>query len=245
MNKKLVLFALIGTLLLGSKSLAAELPASTFYVPIEYDFVDVKPGDWYFSAAKYAKAQGIFNGNDKGEFNPKSNITRAEMAQILYNIKTTEKTNANSYGVSDKWYKPAMEYALSENITSSKIKATDFGAGAQLSRSEVFDMMYSFGLSEGFAKDISIDTNALEVFADKAKVQSENKTAITWLVANKILNGQLNGGKLYINPSASITRAEVATIMQNLNDYTSKVKSNIDGKSFVIVVKANPTTGYV
>lgn len=71
-----------------------------------------------------------------------------------------------------------MEYALSENITSSKIKATDYGAGSELSRAEVFDMMYSFGLSESFAKAISIDTNALEKFADSAKVQNENRNAI-------------------------------------------------------------------
>lgn len=64
--------------------------------------IDVKPSDWYFNAAKYAKANGILNGNEKGEFNPKGKITRAEMAQILFNIKTTSKTNANSFEVSDK-----------------------------------------------------------------------------------------------------------------------------------------------
>lgn len=246
MKKRIIALAAIFTLTLGTIANAeGQIGISGINIPIQKDFVDVNVGDWFYSAAKYAKAEGIFNGNEKGEFSPRSNITKAEMAQILFNIKSKSKSNANSYGVSDKWYKDAMEYALSENIVSSKIKATDYGAGSQVSRAEVFDMMYSFGLSEGFAKEISIDTNALEKFADKSKIQSENINAITWLVTNQILNGQLNNNKLYLNPSASITRAEVATIMQNLNSFTSKVKVVTEGKNLVIYAKATSGTGFV
>ena len=87
MFKKITLFSILFALVLVTKTNAMEIISSGVNIPLENDFVDVKPGDWYFEAAKYSKSQGIFQGNEKNEFSPKSNITRAEMAQILFNIK--------------------------------------------------------------------------------------------------------------------------------------------------------------
>lgn len=49
-------------------------------------FSDVKNGAWYYDAVMYMAERGYINGYPDGTFKPNSYITRAEIAQIMYNI---------------------------------------------------------------------------------------------------------------------------------------------------------------
>lgn len=46
--------------------------------------------DWAKAAVAYAAENGIVNGKDENKFDPKGNATRAELAQIFFNILKTE-----------------------------------------------------------------------------------------------------------------------------------------------------------
>lgn len=48
------------------------------------DYEDIS--DWAFTAVRYCVENGILNGNTNGTFNPKGNVTRAELAVILNNL---------------------------------------------------------------------------------------------------------------------------------------------------------------
>ncbi|KGR80132.1 S-layer homology domain-containing protein [Ureibacillus manganicus] len=48
-------------------------------------FHDVKEGDWYYHSVKRASYYGLVAGDEKGNFNPDSKITRQEMAVMLNN----------------------------------------------------------------------------------------------------------------------------------------------------------------
>ncbi len=48
------------------------------------DFVDVEPGQWYTKAVAWANENGIVNGVGEGRFAPMSQITREQLATILY-----------------------------------------------------------------------------------------------------------------------------------------------------------------
>lgn len=47
-------------------------------------FVDVKPGQWYSNAVVWAADAGIVNGVDNTHFAPDANITREQLAAIMY-----------------------------------------------------------------------------------------------------------------------------------------------------------------
>lgn len=48
------------------------------------DFADVEPGQWYTEAVAWAKQTGIVNGVGEDRFAPMSQITREQLATILY-----------------------------------------------------------------------------------------------------------------------------------------------------------------
>lgn len=58
-------------------------------------FADVSENDWYSSVAKTAKKEGIVNGDDLDCFNPNKNITRQDMAVIIYRCMKLEQSEAS------------------------------------------------------------------------------------------------------------------------------------------------------
>ena len=50
-------------------------------------------------------------------------------------------------------------------------------------------------------------------FADASKVSSYASDALRWAVAEGIIGGSSDGGRLCLNPQGNATRAEVATIL--------------------------------
>ena len=50
----------------------------------EAEFVDVEPGQWYTEAVAWAAENSIVNGVGEGRFAPMSQITREQLATILY-----------------------------------------------------------------------------------------------------------------------------------------------------------------
>ncbi len=57
----------------------------------ESTYSDVKTGDWYYNAVVWATEAGVVNGMGDGTFAPNDNITRQEMATMLYRLAKAEK----------------------------------------------------------------------------------------------------------------------------------------------------------
>lgn len=53
------------------------------------DFKDVLINDWYYSFVAAGVSSGIVNGTETGTFSPQSNITRQDMAALLYRAMTS------------------------------------------------------------------------------------------------------------------------------------------------------------
>ena len=88
-------------------------PESNFKLP----FDDVKEGQWYAEAVRWAAGEGIVNGVSETEFAPNAAVTREQLAAILhryaqhkgYDVSIGESTNILSY--SD--FASISEYAIS------------------------------------------------------------------------------------------------------------------------------------
>ena len=67
-------------------------------------FSDVKDGDWYYKAVIYLAQRGYLNGYKDGTFLPNGYITRAEIAQVLYNIAISSDTFKQSLNGGEQSY---------------------------------------------------------------------------------------------------------------------------------------------
>ena len=65
----------------------------------DMQFTDVLSGKWYYDAVAWAASQGIVSGVSKTVFAPEQNVTREQLAVILY--RYAEKTGKDIKGSTD------------------------------------------------------------------------------------------------------------------------------------------------
>ena len=54
--------------------------------PWNNPFSDVSEGDWYYEAVRFVHERGLMNGYSDGRFGPNDTLSRAQLAQILFNL---------------------------------------------------------------------------------------------------------------------------------------------------------------
>ena len=112
-------------------------------------FSDVKAGDYYEAAVKWASSNGIVNGYNNGKFGVGDKITREQLVTILYNYakkmgySTSVPSNAaaklNTFkdaGKVSSYAKPAVIWALNKGIISG-MSETTVGPQESASRGQV------------------------------------------------------------------------------------------------------------
>lgn len=91
-------------------------------------FDDVAPSAWYAKATAWGAESKIANGTGDNKFSPNNDITREQMAVMLYNYcrsinKAGLGIDISSYSDSDKvssWAKDAMAWAVGNKIINGK-----------------------------------------------------------------------------------------------------------------------------
>ena len=98
-------------------------------------FTDVADGAWYADAVTWAAENGIVGGYGGGLFGPEDNITREQLAAILYRYAQTkgydvsvgEDTNILSYADAldvSEWAIPAMQWACGSGVINGVTDST-------------------------------------------------------------------------------------------------------------------------
>lgn len=93
-------------------------------------FVDLVEGEFYIDAVNWSLEKEIVNGVTKTEFKPKNNVTREQLALMLYRYASSKNMVSDAVGsieafadkdkVSD-WAKDAMKWAVGKGIITGKI----------------------------------------------------------------------------------------------------------------------------
>lgn len=177
------------------------------------NFADVDPLSWYFEAVSWAAEHGVFNGyGDGGQlFGPLNTITRAEMAQVLWNRIGRPEADADLASFSDVdssgWYADAVAWCLSEGIFQGY--GDTFGTERPISREEVATVLWRLsGEPESFLD--------LSSFSDASSVSEYAAGALSWAVENRVVTGKDDGTGL--DPQGQCTRAEVATMLMRMGE---------------------------
>ncbi len=168
-------------------------------------FDDVKAGDWFYDAVKYVVENGLMVGGGGNSFKPNQLLTRAMMAQILYNkAGKPAVTGKPSFTDVPAWAADAVKWASDNGVTEG-IGGGKFGSDRNITREELAVMLW-----RNAGKPAPADT-AIN-FPDAGKISSWAQTAMKWAVQNKILNGNDKG---MLEPQGKASRAVVAQMLMN------------------------------
>lgn len=84
-------------------------------------FTDVSKDQWYYDAVQWASEQGVVNGMGDGTFAPNANVTREQMAVMLYNAQGAPASDASLSKFEDtaavsNWAVNAVKWAVQEKV---------------------------------------------------------------------------------------------------------------------------------
>jgi hypothetical protein len=121
-------------------------------------FTDVESGQWYTDAVIWANTNGIVEGYDDGRFGPNDNITREQMAAILYRYATykgydtsasTDLTAYADMSAVSVWALEAMKWAVAKGLITG-MESTTLAPTETATRAQVATLLQRFG--ENIAK---------------------------------------------------------------------------------------------
>ena len=175
-------------------------------------FADVASDAWYAEAVAYVKENGMMTGTSDTTFAPQQPLSRAMMAQVLYNLEGKPAVEGESLGdpfadvPGDSWYADAVYWTRLEGLADG-YSAETFGPEDSITREQLAVMLYRYAQYKGYDVSASGDLTA---FGDGAQTSDWAAQAMEWAVGSGLINGK-NGAAL--DPQGTATRAEVAQIL--------------------------------
>ena len=165
-------------------------------------------GPWYQAAMDFARDHGILVGDASGDMLPGNNAPRAQMAAMLVRVfGCTAGKDITQFSDVDAaaWYYPELSTAAQMNIFSGCGDGT-MGPDRNITRQEAMSVIArAFAVADGTAADIA-------AFSDASAVSDWAVASVAGLVKAGIVSG--DAGRL--NPTAGITRAEIAQMLYEL-----------------------------
>ena len=166
-------------------------------------FVDVKAGDYFYDAVKWAAEKGITSGTDATHFGPNAACTRAQIVTFLWRTAgSPEPKSTGSFAdvPTDSYYAKAVAWAVENGITGGTGDGK-FSPNATCTREQAVAFLYrasgSPAVSGGSAFN---DVAANAYYAD----------AVAWAEKNEITGGI--GGGLF-GSGNDCTRAQIVTFL--------------------------------
>ena len=172
----------------------------------ELPFTDTVEGAWYQGAVEYVYRNGIMTGTSATTFEPGTTLSRAMVAQILYNLEgqptVTEATTFTDSGT--HWAAKAIAWAQKTGVVSG-YEDNAFRPNKAVTREELAQMLYNYAKYKDYDLTASGDLTA---FPDGEEVSSWAETAMAWANGNELINGHDDGT---LEPGGDSTRAQAAS----------------------------------
>ena len=188
------------------------MPASEVTVKAVFDsdlpFKDVSVDSWYYDAVSYVYSNGLMNGISATRFAPNAKLNRAMIAQVLYNLEGETRSYPTVFSdVADSaWYADAVNWAADKGIVEGYGNGK-FGPEDNITREQMAAILYRYADYKGY--DVRASAR-LSGFADEDQVSDWAEEAMSWAVAEDLMDGK---GNNRLDPTGTATRAEVATIL--------------------------------
>lgn len=198
------------------------LPASGLVATAVYN--DVKNDtSWFYPGVQYCLSYGLMSGMGNGSFAPGEYTTRAQVAQILYNLHGNPEVSGGTPFTDvpeGAWYQKAVTWAHSVGIVNG-VTATTFSPNANITRQDFVLMLMRY-LNNVRMVDRTWTPDDLSRFVDAGSVGFWALDAMKDAVAINAISGVPVDGRLYIQPARNATRAEAAKILMMFHETMTK-----------------------
>ena len=182
----------------------------------ELPFTDTAKGAWYQGAVEYVYRNSIMTGTSATTFEPNTTLSRAMVAQILYNLEGQPDISDENLGYpyedvnAQAWYGNAVYWARLTGVATGYGDGT-FQPGDSITRQEFAQMLYNYAEYKGY--DLSAEGD-LSRFPDSGSVADWAEAAMSWANGNKFINGHDDGT---IDAGGTAIRAQAASILMRFD----------------------------
>lgn len=175
---------------------------------------------WSKEAITKATGYGLFAGTTATTFEPQTGMTRAMVAQVLYNIsgKGDYGTDSKHYNDVSGSYADAINWATAAGVVSGNGDGT-FEPEETVTREQLVTMLYNFAKAIGAVEKSS---TGVENFPDGDETSDWATEAMNWAIANGIISGSTDNGVTTLNPRDTATREQVASVMVKFVEMLTK-----------------------
>ena len=174
--------------------------------------------DWYTEYVQYVYDNSLMTGiKGTKHFAPNANITKAQVAQVLYNMEgqpvvEDQKVFTELGDVyAAEWYANAVAWAYNNQIVTGDLNTKKFNPNADVTREQLALMMFRYA---GFKK---YDVSASSDLAGLKNAENVNNWAadgVKWAVGAGLISGIEANGVKELAPQGNASRAQVAAILQ-------------------------------
>ena len=192
--------------------------------PIVKGFTDIK-GHWAEKYILSATGKGLFAGISKDKFAPNDPITRGMLVSVLARLEGQDKAQTAANPFKDvkagEWYANAVVWAAKNKIVMGYEDNT-FKPNQKVTREEMAAILGRY--IEG--KKVPYTLDLKEPFADQKMISKWALQPIDIVRHANLMQGRENNN---FAPKASATRAELAKVMDDLEEIVSSMKK-VDDK---------------
>ena len=202
------------TAVLGTQTAVATVSVVCGTDTCQY-YTDVDAGAWYHPAVDFVTEHKLMQGVDAKArtFVPSHELTRAQLAQVLYNMENPGDTASEKSFKDVKqgaWYYNAVIWAADNGIVKGYEDGC-FYPNRPITREQMVTMLYRYMQFKGIKADASGED--WKSFTDYANVHAWAQDAMAWAVSNGVVNGIQNN---QLAPTHTAQRSQVAKIIMEI-----------------------------
>ena len=180
---------------------------------MELPFTDVPADAWYIDGVRYVYEHHIMNGTGADTFSPSTPVNRGMIVQILYNLAgqpKTELTDSFSDVPVTHQARTAIAWAEKTGIMEG-VGGGKFSPDRSVTRQEAATLLTRQRKLSG--EDTAADSAIVKDFTDGSTIADWAAAGVAYCAKTGLVQGK--PGKVFA-PKSTITRAEMATIMQRI-----------------------------
>lgn len=169
---------------------------------------------WAYPGIVYAVNNGLMNGTSTTTFSPNSTMSRAMLVSTLYRMAGSPSvayTDAFSDVPRNTYYTNGVIWAANNGIVNG-IGNGKFNPHGNVTREQIAVFLYRYAEYCGYDTSKRAD---LSTYPDNGNISNYAKSAMSWAVAEQIMNGISNvNGPTVLSPKSSATRAQAAAFLK-------------------------------
>lgn len=188
-------------------------------------FADVLPGQWHAEVMDQMASEGLMKGLGEYRYGPNQAVTRAQMVELLFRYdgqtasEDWKRTNSFTDVKDGAWYGQSLEWAYTQGIVEGYPEG-DFRPNQAITRQEMAKLIATFLAYRG--NELPAGEDCRGSFADGSAINTSWALEyVNAVVSAGLMQGDDRGN---LNPGATATRAEFATVLLRMRDLEDRME---------------------